>query len=51
MQETNSFMCEFAIDRVKCDVSHSEQNIATSTEYLPLDCIEAMIRLGWDLST
>ena len=33
------------------DAVHSEQNILQWKEYLPQDCIETMIRLGWDCST
>jgi hypothetical protein len=33
------------------DVAHSEKNILTWMTYLPQDCIEMMIRMGWDCST
>jgi hypothetical protein len=33
------------------DVVHSEENIRCWMEYLPQDCIETMIRLGWDCTT
>jgi hypothetical protein len=33
------------------EIRHSEQNILTWMTYLPQDCIEVMIRLGWDRST
>ena len=29
----------------------SEANILCWMEYLPLDCIETMIRMGWDVTT
>jgi hypothetical protein len=33
------------------DVAQSEKNILTWMTYLPQDCIEMMIRMGWDCST
>ena len=33
------------------DVVYSEQNILKWMAYLPPDCIQCMIRMGWDLST
>ena len=33
------------------DVAHSEKNIFIWMTYLPQDCIERMIRMGWDCST
>jgi hypothetical protein len=33
------------------DVVHSEENILRWMAYLPQDCIEAMIRMGWDVTT
>jgi hypothetical protein len=33
------------------DVAHSEKNILMWMTYLPQDCIEMMIRMGWDCST
>lgn len=33
------------------DVAHSEKNILDWMEYLPQDCIETMIRMGWDCTT
>ena len=33
------------------DVAHSERNILAWMKYLPQDCIETMIRMGWDCST
>ncbi len=33
------------------DLARSEENILAWMEYLPQDCIETMIRMGWDLST
>ena len=31
--------------------ARSEANVLCWMEYLPQDCIETMIRLGWDLTT
>jgi hypothetical protein len=31
--------------------ARSEANILCWMEYLPQDCIETMIRMGWDLTT
>jgi hypothetical protein len=33
------------------DNARSEANILCWMEYLPQDCIETMIRMGWDLTT
>ena len=33
------------------DVARSEANILRWMAYLPQDCIEAMIRMGWDVTT
>jgi hypothetical protein len=33
------------------DVARSEANILVWMEYLPQDCIERMIIMGWDLTT
>ena len=31
--------------------ARSEKNVREWMSYLPQDCIESMIRMGWDLST
>jgi hypothetical protein len=31
--------------------AHSEANIRAWREYLPSDCIDSMIAMGWDLTT
>ena len=33
------------------NIAHSEDNILRWMKYLPQDCIETMIRMGWDVST
>jgi hypothetical protein len=33
------------------DIVRSEENILRWMAYLPQDCIEAMIRMGWDVTT
>jgi hypothetical protein len=33
------------------DIAHSEENILQWMQYLPTDCVKAMIRMGWDLTT
>jgi hypothetical protein len=33
------------------DIAHSEKNILKWMQYLPTDCVKAMIRMGWDLTT
>jgi hypothetical protein len=33
------------------DIAHSEENILKWMQYLPTDCVKAMIRMGWDLNT
>jgi hypothetical protein len=33
------------------DIAHSEENVLNWMEYLPQDCIETMIRMGWDCTT
>jgi hypothetical protein len=33
------------------NVQHSEANILAWMAYLPQDCVETMIKLGWDRST
>jgi hypothetical protein len=33
------------------DVVRSEENILRWMAYLPQDCIETMIRMGWDVTT
>jgi hypothetical protein len=35
----------------KADVVRSEENILRWMTYLPQDCIETMIRMGWDVTT
>jgi hypothetical protein len=35
----------------EADVARSERNILQWMEYLPEDCIETMIRMGWDVTT
>jgi|HubBroStandDraft_1064217.scaffolds.fasta_scaffold731626_2 hypothetical protein len=32
-------------------IARSERNVREWMSYLPQDCIESMIRMGWDLST
>jgi hypothetical protein len=32
-------------------IARSEENILRWMQYLPADCIQTMIRMGWDLST
>jgi hypothetical protein len=32
-------------------IARSEENILQWMEYLPADCIQTMIRMGWDVST
>jgi hypothetical protein len=38
-------------DACDFDVAYSEQNILKWMAYLPPDCIQCMIRMGWDIST
>jgi hypothetical protein len=33
------------------DAAHAADNIAQWRAYLPSDCIEAMVAMGWDRST
>jgi hypothetical protein len=33
------------------DIVRSEENILRWMTYLPQDCIETMIRMGWDVTT
>jgi hypothetical protein len=33
------------------DIARSEENILRWMQYLPTDCIKAMIRMGWDITT
>ena len=33
------------------DIARSEENILRWMAYLPQDCIETMIRMGWDVTT
>ena len=33
------------------DVARSEENILRWLQYLPADCVQSMIRMGWDVST
>jgi hypothetical protein len=33
------------------DIARSEENILQWMQYLPNDCIQCMIRMGWDVST
>jgi hypothetical protein len=33
------------------DIAHSEENILRWMQYLPPDCINTMIIMGWDIST
>ena len=33
------------------DVTYSEENILKWMAYLPPDCVQCMIRMGWDIST
>jgi hypothetical protein len=35
----------------KDEVARSEENILRWMEYLPPDCIQTMILMGWDVST
>jgi hypothetical protein len=35
----------------EAEAERRARNIATWREYLPPDCIETMIRMGWDEST
>ena len=32
-------------------VARSERNVGEWMSYLPQDCVETMIRMGWDIST
>jgi hypothetical protein len=34
-----------------CDAARSQQNIAEWSSYLPADCVNTMISMGWDVST
>jgi hypothetical protein len=34
-----------------CDAARSEKNIAEWSSYLPADCVNSMISMGWDVST
>ena len=34
-----------------CDAARSEKNIAEWSSYLPADCVNTMISMGWDVST
>jgi hypothetical protein len=33
------------------DIAHSEENILKWMQYLPSDCVNTMIIMGWDIST
>jgi hypothetical protein len=33
------------------DIARSERNVREWMSYLPQDCVETMIRMGWDIST
>jgi hypothetical protein len=33
------------------DIAHSEENILKWMQYLPPDCVNTMIIMGWDIST
>jgi hypothetical protein len=33
------------------DIARSEENILQWMQYLPADCIQSMIRMGWDVTT
>lgn len=34
-----------------CDAARSKWNIAEWSSYLPADCVNTMISMGWDVST
>jgi hypothetical protein len=34
-----------------CDAARSQQNIDEWSSYLPADCVNTMISMGWDVST
>jgi hypothetical protein len=38
-------------DRPDFDIAHSENNILEWMRYLPPDCVQTMIHMGWDIST
>jgi hypothetical protein len=38
-------------DTSRAAVARSERNVTEWMSYLPQDCVESMIRLGWDLTT
>jgi hypothetical protein len=43
---------EASNDQAKRDsIARSEANILEWMSYLPQDCVETMIRMGWDVST
>lgn len=44
---------EAAADPASSDfnVARSEENVLQWMSYLPQDCIESMIRMGWDFTT
>jgi hypothetical protein len=48
---------EFADERVQLsdgrdfDTARSEKNILAWMTYLPPDCVQTMIKMGWDAST
>jgi hypothetical protein len=33
------------------DMARSEENILLWMQYLPADCVQTMIRMGWDITT
>lgn len=38
-------------DNSAAAVTRSERNVSEWMSYLPQDCVESMIRMGWDLTT
>jgi hypothetical protein len=43
--------CPSNSDAQQAEVARSEENVREWMAYLPQDCVEAMIQMGWDLST
>jgi hypothetical protein len=40
-----------AVGMQSCDTARSKKNIAEWSSYLPADCVNTMISMGWDVST
>ncbi len=50
-EESPHTASSIAVRNTDADAARSENNISQWKSYLPQDCIETMIAMGWDVTT